>query len=127
MAIIFSPLSEDVLEGPFEPLPRSAFVMLQLGDGRAKIESEMQATVISVLKAKRFKPVDAESVRGNKDYLEKIIQIIRGSGYGVAIFSEYTPPSTLANIFFEVALCNLLGKPVILAKTKKAWRYSTGS
>ena len=46
--------------------------------------------------------------------------MIRGSGFGTAIFSEYTPASTLANIFFEVALCNLLGKPVIIVKTKDA-------
>ncbi|HTR01273.1 MAG TPA: hypothetical protein VMH83_14840 [Candidatus Acidoferrum sp.] len=46
--------------------------------------------------------------------------MIRGCGFGTAIFSEFTPASTLANIFFEVALCNLLGKPVILVKTERA-------
>jgi len=52
--------------------------------------------------------------------LVKIIQLIRGCGFGTAVFSEYTPASTLANIFFEVALCNLLGKPVIIVKSEEA-------
>jgi hypothetical protein len=57
---------------------------------------------------------------GTKDYLEKIIQLIRGCGFGVAIFSELTPAATLANIFFEIGLCGVLGKPVILIKSEKA-------
>jgi hypothetical protein len=46
--------------------------------------------------------------------------LIRGSGLGVAIFSEHTPASTLANIFFEVGMCHVFGKPVVLAKTATA-------
>ena len=64
--------------------------------------------------------MSATSQRGQKDYLVKIIQLIRGCGIGTAIFSEYTSAPTLANIFFEVALCNLLGKPVILVKSETA-------
>lgn len=120
MSLIFSPLSEDVLEGPFTPQPKGVFIMLQLGEGISKLESNIDKIVCGVLLKRHFTVIKSSTVRGHKDYLEKIIQIIRGCGFGVVIFSEYTPASTLANIFFEVALCNLLGKPVIIVKTEEA-------
>ena len=120
MALIFSPLTEDALEGPYQPLPKGVFLMLQLGEGVSKLESEMDKAVNSVLVRKKFNPIRATSERGQKDYLVKIIQMIRGCGFGTAVFSEYTPAPTLANIFFEIALCNLLGKPVIIVKSEDA-------
>jgi len=120
MSLIFSPLTEDALEGPYQPIPRGVFLMLQLGEGISLLETRMDTAVCETLKRRRFNPVKATTRRGHKDYLEKIIQIIRGCGFGTAIFSEYTPAPTLANIFFEVALCNLLGKPVIIVKTEEA-------
>lgn len=120
MSLIFSPLTEDALEGPYEPLPRGVFIMLQLGQGISRLEEDMDRTVCTILRQKRFNPIKATTKRGQKDYLVKIIQIIRGCGFATAIFSEYTPASTLANIFFEIALCNLLGKPVIIVKTDDA-------
>lgn len=120
MALIFSPLTEDALEGPYKPLPKGVFLMLQLGEGISKLEEDMDSTICEILKRKQFDPIKATTRCGQKDYLEKIIQIIRGCGFATAIFSEYTPAPTLANIFFEVALCNLLGKPVIIVKTKDA-------
>lgn len=118
--MIFSPLDEEALDGPYKPLPRGAFLMLHLGQGRSLVEAEMEGAVTQVLKGKRFKPYNAASERGQKDFLAKIIQMIRGCGFGVAIFTEFTPAPTLANIFFEVALCNLLGKPVVLVKSNGA-------
>ena len=120
MALIFSPISEDVLEGPFQPAPRSVFMMVQLGAGKSQVEAEMDATVADVLRRKKFDVVYATSVPGNKDYLDKIIQLIRGCGFGVAIFSEFTPARTMGNIFFEVALCNLFGKTVLLIRSEDA-------
>ncbi|HXI26480.1 MAG TPA: hypothetical protein VNG71_21680 [Pyrinomonadaceae bacterium] len=52
--------------------------------------------------------------------MEKIVQLIRGCGFGIAIFSEYTPAPTLANIFFEIGLCYVLGKTVIIVKSAEA-------
>ena len=120
MALIFSPLTEDVLEGPYQPFPKGVFVMLQQGKGISQLEAEMDRVVESVLIQRTFRPIRATSERGQKDYLVKIIQLIRGCGFGTAVFSEYTPASTLANIFFEMALCNLLGKPVIIVKSEEA-------
>lgn len=120
MALIFSPLTEDALEGPYQPIPKGVFLMLQLGEGKSQLESEMDNGVSKVLNQRKFVELRASTQRSQKDYLVKIIQLIRGCGFGTAIFSEYTPAATLANIFFEVALCNLLGKPVIIVKSESA-------
>lgn len=68
----------------------------------------------------RFTPIKAVDVGGTMDYLAKILGLIRGCGFGVAVFSERTPAPTLANIFFEVGLCHVFGKPVVLVKTEEA-------
>src|SRR5436309_15105632 len=120
MPLIFSPLSEDVLEGPFKPLPRTAFIMLHSSRKVSPIEAEIDRIVCDCFTRLDHPVIKATRSVGTKDFLEKIIQIIRGCGFGVAIFSENTPAPTLANIFFEIGLCNILGKPVILVKTARA-------
>ena len=117
MAIIFSPVTQGVLEGPFVPRPRDSFVMIHSAEQVAEEDIRLERIVGEELRRKDFKSVRATDVGGTGDYLEKIIQLIRGCGFGVAIFSEYTPAPTLANIFFEVGLCHVFGKPVLLAKT----------
>lgn len=120
MALLFSPLSEALLEGPFRPFPRSAFLMLHSGSTIAPIEREMDSLTVKRLDRLKHPVKKATRQPGTKDYLEKIIQIIRGCGFGIAIFSENTPAPTLANIFFEIGLCGVLGKPVILVKSERA-------
>jgi hypothetical protein len=120
MPLIFSPLSEEILEGPFQPYPRTAFIMMQDNRGTVKMEREIEKAVCQALKKKNFDAKKASELRGTKDFLNKIIQLIRGSGFGIAIFSQYTNAISLANIFFEIGLCNILGKPVIVVKNKGA-------
>lgn len=120
MALIFSPITEDILEGPYQPKPKAAFMMLQQADDVSDVEIDMDTIVTDVLNKRKLTPLRATTERGQKDYLDKIIRLIRGCGFGVVIFSEKTPAPTLANIFFEVALCNLFGKPVIIVKSEAA-------
>ena len=120
MALIFSPVNLAVIEGPFRPRPRHAFLMLHAGPGRAERDIQLEQVVCTELEAHDFIPIRATDVGGTGDYLEKIISIIRGCGFGVAVFSEFTPAPTLANIFFEVGMCLVFGKPVVLAKSAEA-------
>lgn len=94
--------------------------MLQDNDGTPLVDRTMEGTVCSVLEELDFEPIKATTKSGTKDFLEKIVQLIRGTGFGIAIFSQFTNATSLANIFFEVGLCNMLGKPVILVKNKDA-------
>jgi hypothetical protein len=58
-------------------------------------------------------------VTGTGDFLNKIIDLIRSCGFAVAIFSDKPPAKTLANIFFEVGIAAVLGKPIQLVLTGK--------
>ena len=87
--------------------------MLHAGDAAA-VERDMVAQVRAALDRLGFTAIAATEVPGTGDFLGKIIELIRGCGFGVAVYSDQTPPKTLGNIFFEVGISHLLGKPVQL-------------
>lgn len=120
MALIFSPVTQDVIEGPFLPRPGCAFLMLHSGTRRSRLDRDLETHVDDALAALGLKGLRATDVPGTGDYLDKILGLIWGCGLGVAIFSEATPAPTLANIFFEVGLCLTFGRPVVFAKTEEA-------
>lgn len=115
MPLIFSPVDLSELRGPFRPRPRSAFLMLQLGGTISSSEVRIKELVARSLLARNIEAVTAAAVPGTGDYLQKIVDLIRGCGFGFAIFSDLTPARSLANIFFEVGVAGVLGKPVQLA------------
>lgn len=117
MPLLFSPVDQAELIAPFDPRPRTAFVMLQLGEGVPPADQFMAAEVRAALADRNFSAVTASDVRGTGDFLSKIVNLIRGCGFAVAIFSDKTPARTLANIFFEVGVAGVLGKPVQLVLT----------
>ncbi len=120
MPLVFSPVTQDVIEGPFTPRPGHAFLMLHSGDRRSRLDRELEGNVVESLDDAGFTAIRAADIGGTGDYLEKIIGLIRGCGLGVALFTEATPAPTLANIFFEVGLTLMFGRPVVLAKTAEA-------
>jgi len=88
--------------------------MLQANERASAIERDMETEVRRILMEMRFEPCAATDFSGTSDYLEKIIDLIRGCGFGVAIYSNETESRSLGNIFFEVGVSHLLGKPVQL-------------
>jgi hypothetical protein len=88
--------------------------MLQLGGTISTAEVAIHRLVGEALAARGIEEITAPAVAGTGDYLQKIIDLIRGSGFGIAIFSDLTPARTLANIFFELGVAGILGKPVQL-------------
>jgi hypothetical protein len=117
VAIIFSPVDGTELYGPYTPRPRHAFLMLHAGDAASAVEQQMVADVRTVLSDLGFTAIAATEVPGTGDFLGKIVDLIRGCGFGVAVYSDQTPPKTLGNIFFEIGISHLLGKPVQLLIT----------
>lgn len=83
-------------------------------------DEELARGAVEELTRSAFVPIKATDVSGTGDYLEKIINLIRGCGFGVAVFSPYTPAPTLGNIFFEIGMCHVFGKPVLMLKTDEA-------
>lgn len=120
MPLVFSPLNESVLgEPPKRLLPKHAFVMRQLGNP-APIDVEMTKIITRVFKKKGFKAIDATSSVGAKDYLERILGLIRGTGFTVAVFSSETRANSLANIALELGYAAMCGKPLIITQSKGA-------
>jgi len=112
--LLFSPVDQTELIAPFHPRPRTAFLMLQLGEGTSPEERLIADEVRAALTDQGFASVTAADVPGTGDFLVKIVDLIRGCGFAVAIFSDQTPAKTLANIFFEIGVAGMLGKPVQL-------------
>lgn len=91
--------------------------MLQLDGNPTSSDAAMAEEVQAALERANFAAVTASAVRGTGDYLHKILELIRGCGFGIAVFSDRTPPRTLANIFFEVGMAGVMGKPIQLVLT----------
>lgn len=91
--------------------------MLQLDGNPTQSDKTMADEVRQALQVTDFSAVTASDVRGTGDYLNKIVNLIRGCGFGIAIFSDRTPARTLANIFFEVGMAGVMGKPIQLVLT----------
>lgn len=120
MPLVFSPLTEDVLDKPPKKLlPKYAFIMRQLGDP-SDIDLKMASVITAVFKKRGFKVVDANDTVGSKDYLERILGLIRGTGFTVAVFSDQTRANSLANIALELGYAAMCGKPLIITQSKGA-------
>lgn len=91
--------------------------MCQLDGNTTQVDTVMADEVTAALARADFNSVTASDIRGTGDYLHKIIGLIQGCGFAVAVFSDRTPPKTLANIFFEVGMAGVLGKPIQLVLT----------
>lgn len=120
MPLVFSPLTEAVLDSaPKRLLPKHAFVMRQLGRP-PEIDLRMTKIVNEVLQSRGIKVVDADASTGGKDFLERIVGLIRATGFTVAIFSHYTRPTAVANIMLELGFAAMCGKPLVIVKSEKA-------
>jgi hypothetical protein len=117
--LLFSPIDQEELRNIYPPRPRGAFLMLSLAELVAPGEETMVRIACEALDARRFVAVTAGDVRRTSDFLHKIIDLIRGTGFSIAIFSDRTPAKTLANIFFEIGVALVLGKPVQLVWTAR--------
>jgi hypothetical protein len=67
-----------------------------------------------------FEAIDADGTVGSKDYLERILGLIRGTGFTVAIFSHETRASSMANIALELGFAAMCGKPLVIVKSPEA-------
>ncbi len=64
--------------------------------------------------------MDADSSSGQKDFLERILGLIRGTGFTTALFSTQTRQTAFANIALELGFAAMCGKPLVIIKSKDA-------
>jgi hypothetical protein len=80
----------------------------------------MNAEVVRLFRVRGFEAIDADGTTGSKDYLERILSLIRGTGFTVAIFSHETRASSMANIALELGFAAMCGKPLVIVKSPQA-------
>lgn len=90
--------------------------MRQIG-GAPQIDTDMAAAVTRLLGLRDFGVKDADASTGGKDYLERILGLIRGTGLTIAVFSHQTRPTALANIMLELGFAAMCGKPLMIVKS----------
>jgi hypothetical protein len=118
--LIFSPLSEAVLDfAPKSLFPKHAFVMRQIGRP-PDLDVTMARIVREVFDTRGVKIKDADASTGGKDFLERILGLIRSTGFTVAIFSNKTRATAMSNITLELGFAAMCGKPLIIVKSEKA-------
>lgn len=93
--------------------------MRQIGNPPA-LDEAMTAIVDEVFEARGIGRKDADASTGGKDFLERILGLIRGTGFTVAIFSEDTRGTAMANIALELGFASMCGKPLVIVKSKAA-------
>ena len=94
--------------------------MTKLGHPIPEEISRIRRALVRQLRARRIEPLDAESTVTGRDFLLKIWDLIVGCPLGISIVSADLPPSTVANIFYEIGLLQALGKETLVVKTKGA-------
>lgn len=120
MPLVFSPLSEEVLDpGPRNLIPKSVFMMRQLGEP-PDIDQQISEVSAEEFDAAGISVVDASSSIGGKDFLERILGLIRGVGFVAALFSDSTRRTAFANISLELGFAAMCGKPLVIIKSKGA-------
>ncbi len=80
----------------------------------------MTRIVAEVFGARGFRTKDADASTGGKDYLGRILGLIRGTGFTVAIFSHETRATAMANIALELGFAAMCGKPIVIVKSDEA-------
>jgi hypothetical protein len=93
--------------------------MRQLGAPPA-IDLAMNSEVVRLFGERGFRTIDADGSTGSKDYLERILSLIRGTGFTVAVFSHETRGNSVANIALELGFAAMCGKPLVIVKSPDA-------
>lgn len=93
--------------------------MRQLGNPPS-IDLEIFNVLKKSFRRRDVRLVDASGSTGSKDFLERILELIRSTGFTVVIFSHETRQTAFANIAMELGFAAMCGKPVVIVKSKSA-------
>lgn len=117
--MIFYNHDREVITDFITYLPRTCFIMTQLGSPLPNKLKQIRQDLCSELKKRNISELDANSSIKGKDFLSKIWRQVLGVPMGIAIITEDMKISTISNIFYEVGVLNALGKETIVIKSKE--------
>lgn len=115
--MIFYNHDREVITDLISYIPKSCFIMTQLGLPLPKSTSEISDAIKIELDKRNIEILDANSKVTGKDFLNKIWRMILSVPIGVAILTKEMKPSTVSNIFYEIGVLNTLGKETIVIKS----------
>lgn len=93
--------------------------MRQIG-GPPAVDFRMAELVKEIFEGHGIPVKDADASTGGGDFLQRILGLVRATGFTVGIFSHETRASALANIMLELGFAAMCGKPLIVVKSKDA-------
>ena len=118
--IIYSPTDGDALTTSIKSAPRHCFLMTRLGKPVPAMVVEIGKSVKNCCSNANFTVIDAGAKVTGRDFLTKIWKMIASSPLAVGVVHEDIPPTTQANIFYELGVAQALGKETVIIKSPKA-------
>jgi len=118
--MIFCSLNQEECSIKVKRIPKTYFLMIESCRRRDRKTVEIEKNIKKICSKKGYKIVKAADIKRSKDYLCKICELIQSVAFGIAVYTDNTPPDTLGNISYEVGCMHSLGKEVYIVKTNKA-------
>lgn len=115
--IIYHPFEGDISSSPVIYSPKTCFIMTQLGVNICRYVTRVRSVVSRILREYEIRELDANTITTGGDYMTKIWKQVFSCPIGIAIISENLSPSTIGNIFYELALMDSYGKETLVIKT----------
>jgi len=117
--IVYSPIDGDALTSGIVSLPRTCFLMTQLGEPVPDEALEIRTALLKVLTGHGIELIDATSQITGRDFLLKIWRMIASVPLAVGIVHGEMPATTQSNIFYELGIAQAMGKETVIIKAPK--------
>jgi len=114
--ILYRPTDGEVDNTPIKWRKKTCFFMTQLGGKITPELKEVQDRLALLFSEIGYDIIDANGIRTGKDFLNKIWKIMVTVPVGIAIVQKGIKPKTMANIFYELGMMQILGKETITIK-----------
>jgi len=114
----YNPNTGEADTGPVSYRAKTCFLLTQIGGAPASEVEQIQREVLSLLKSKNIKLIDATSEVTGKDFLLKIWRMIYSVPLVVAVVQREMPALTRLNIFYELGVAQAMGKETVVVVGK---------
>lgn len=115
--IIYSPLDGDAITNSVSSKPRHCFLMTRLGKSVPPEVQEIRTAIIAVCDTFDYSVIDASARVTGRDFLLKIWRQIASVPLAVGVVHEAIPPTSQANIYYELGVAQALGKETVIIKS----------
>jgi len=117
--IVYNPIDGDALTSGIVSLPRTCFLMTQLGEPVPDEALEIRTALLKVLTGHGIESIDATSQITGRDFLLKIWRMIASVPLAIGIVHGEMPETTQSNIFYELGIAQAMGKETVIIKAPK--------